>query len=106
MSIIRDVIKKSEIESSLLQYRTLNEEIKQLTEAKEKLKKALVKSYFENNPVYMNKDGSVTASYMSLEVTRLDSKLLHEEQPKIYDKYAYTQEEFRFTVSVKRGESS
>lgn len=95
------IIKKSNLESELLRYKKLNEEIKILTVEKELLKKALVKSYFESNHVYASKDGAVMASYMPIEVTRLDTKMLHEEQPNIYDKYSYTQQEFRFNVSVK-----
>ncbi|VVC76010.1 hypothetical protein AQUSIP_13110 [Aquicella siphonis] len=94
------VIAKAAIERELLHYKALSDQIKRLTDEKEKLKKALVKSYFESHPVYANKDGSVSASYMPIEVTRLDTQLLHEEQPNIYDKYSYTQQEFRFTVTT------
>jgi hypothetical protein len=95
------VIAKSILEPELIQYKKLSDQIKQLMEEKEKLKKALIKTYFESNHVYANKEGSITASYMPIEVTRLDVKLLQEEQPKMYDQYTYTQEEYRFTVTVK-----
>jgi DNA integrity scanning protein DisA with diadenylate cyclase activity len=94
------LIKKSELETELARYEALNLQIKELTAQKDRLKNSLVKSYFEKNPTYKNKDGSLVATYLPQDRTCLSNQELKEAFPKIYEEFSYQQTVYMFVVKT------
>lgn len=89
INAIISTIKKSDLESKLLDYKDLCDQIKQLEQNKDRLRKALIKSYFESNSVYISKDGKLIATYMPQDRTLFNSKLFKDGYPKLYDEFSY-----------------
>ena len=92
------IIKKSELDTKLSNYKEICESIKALESQKESLRNALIKSYFESNPTYTSKDKLIIASYMPQDRTCFDSKHFKEVNPALYDEFSYTQTVHIFTV--------
>ena len=92
------LIKKSELDVELAKYADVCDQIKTLEAQKDRLKKALVKSYFESKATYSSKDGSINASYMPQNRTQFKNAEFKEAYPKLYTDFSYAQEVHVFTV--------
>lgn len=96
------LIKKSGIETELLRYDDLNRQIKTLEAQKELLRKALIKSYFENKSVYESK--ILIATYMPQDRNLFDNKHFKDEYPKLYDEFTYKQTVYILCVKTLNAE--
>ena len=91
-------IKKSDLESEIENYKEIGNEIKALEVKKDRLKQALIKSYFESNEEYVNKDGVTLATYRSQIRQAFSTTDFKEAYPKLYEAFTKPQKLFVFLV--------
>ena len=91
-------IKKSDLESEIENYKELGNGIKALEAKKDRLKQALIKSYFESNGEYVNKEGVTLATYRSQIRQAFSTTDFKEAHPKLYEAFTKPQKLFVFFV--------
>lgn len=95
------LIAKNNMDTSLTRYMEITDSIKALEAEKAKLKTALIKSYFESNAVYQNKDGSIVASYTAQVRHLFDNEKFKDAHSDMYEEFSY--EQTVYYLKVNRG---
>lgn len=90
----------SDLEIAAINIKSRKEEIK-LLEKMNDVQETLIKDYLKESEGAENENYKIT--WKNVETTRLDTKLIKEKAPEIYEKYSITSSSRRFLITEKKG---